>query len=1165
MRRIIAACALFASLCSGAVSVVVPEDFSGMGVVSWSQKQASDGNCLLSLVAKPSAGFSFAGWTVNDAEPEWGVDARTPSVSGVLVDSNATVSASFVAFRDDTLQFDFADLFSDLAYGEQVSIALDVDSVSFPTLAFRGLPDGLVFDSKSLEVRGTPKSPCRNKVVVTGKNGSGYQFKQEFHSSVRDISSARLTSKTIEIPLGEYYHEEFDSLFDCTDERVSTTLAGVPSDLTWKSDWDLLYGTPTKSGVYVLKATVKFADDRVEVATTRLVVSGPDPEEHGVDFGGLSEMAVGDVLEAGDVVLGTYEGKTGILSVSGLPDGLSVKTWTEEGAKFYGVAGRVRTAGLYTVVAKVAEFSGDSITNVVVEQEIAVEDTPNSFLSVSVSEASPEGSGTVTGGGVVSVASGTSVSARAAAGYVFAGWRDAYDEPSDVGEGKDYRSPSVVYDAGTEYSNIELFALFAPAAEDSEMSVASLDGEKFVFSADEGLDEEFEVVSLSLPVLTAKGLPQGVSIVPSSDNAYRLSYDPETSARTPSPGRYHVMLQAKNKSGVSDSAAFVLQVANLVDSRVNVKDDYGDFTPGEEIVPIDLSSAVDFDSGESISVSGLPRGLVFNKTANDKKGIAAETITGAPSQPGDYTITFKATVVASATTNSQGRVAYTYETAVATAFLTVLPYPLVEVDMDEDALAAGNTVSGGGNYKPGTKVTLKAKAAKDWVFAGWDGVWDIDGIAMLAPTLSIVSGSTDQGVWANFVHVSEDRLSIAEPVATEAGFAAEFPLNVEVSEGDNASLLADIVESVSYPTVKVTGLPSGIKFSASDLMLSGKPSKSGVYYVTVSAKNAGGYSFTRILRMAVLDKDGAVPTEPALDNAAGLDFSPLQGLVTGRSYGYGDLGLAVGPSPDSGAAPVKATVTGVPQGLKYAVVENEDGLAVLFYGVPTKVVRASIAVKVTYADKKTLTSKVAVIVEDGGSAYLSVRSLDDSMGTAAGSGVYSAGQTVKLVANPKSKCVFAGWHVDSEIEGMVYYGSLAEKDGIDPRNATASFPFRPLDLSGVGDIWASFVPSADDLEVTIGLAEGTWEIEPDKASEFGFSVESRSLPALTAKNLPKGVSVDLARGKLVYTPDKSVKSGIYHAKLSAKNKSNASASLKTSGHIAVSSFSSILTLQTFFI
>lgn len=1130
-------------LSAGAATVEVEKTSEGMGSVSWSQRQTADAMSSLTLKANANRGFVFAGWFVDGQRPAWGGDARNPSLSGVKVHTNAVVSALFIDSAEDTLQFDFSDDLSELSYGENVSVQLEVDSASYPTLSFQGLPAGLSYDPKTLTVSGTLSTPCWKVVTVNGVNGSGYTFSQQFRSSVGDISSSRLSGVADDIQLGEYYSVEFSDLFSCSDARMSTRITGCPPGLTWKESWDIIYGTPTKTGTYVVKATVKFLDGKTEVATTRIVVSALDPSTCNVDLDGLESLSVGDVVDSRNVEIGTYATGRGIMSVSGLPPGLEVETWTESGVRHYGIAGTVATSGVYVVRVNVSEMdpAGEgSPRTVVAEREIVVSDTPDRYLRVAVSPRFSSGGGTVSGGGVVQVGSSATVTAKAAKNHVFAGWYDSDGECADVGDGVDYRSPRITFGPGTEFDLVDMLALFAASSEDGVVAISGLDGETFSFSRDGHVDETFSVSSLSLPSLTAKGLPASVRIVPDAGSSYRVVYDADAVKNRPAPGRYSVSVTAKNSSGAKDSSEFLMVVANVVDPRIDVDDDYGELSPDEEIDPIDLSGAVDFSKGETLSVTGLPKGLSYNKTANERKGVKAYTITGTPTVPGYYTLTFSAKVVASETTNAAGRVQYAYEKATATAFISVAPYPLLSLSLFDDAAAAGNSVSGGGRYRPGSKVTLKAKAAKGWVFAGWDA-YGVGWPASLNPALGVVAGSDDVEVTADFVPVSEDMLEILEPYESESGFAAELEKGVDVSGGDNAAAILDLVYSVSYPTVVVSGLPPGVSFSPSTLLLSGKPKKAGVYYVTVKAKNGGGYKFTRILRFAVYEPGAPFPTDVEPANDAGIDFSPLAGLVTGTYYAQGAASVKIGPSPVGGAVPKKVSVTGIPSGLKAVVVQDGDALDVSFVGTPTKVARYAMAVKVTYADKKTLTSKAFVVLEDGGSAYLDVRSLDESLGTVSGAGVYSAGEAVKLVAKPKSKCVFAGWFADSGESEPEPFAPLAEVDGFDFRTSSVSFPFRPGDFSSVVSLTGAFAASSNDTSAVVGVSGDVWEIDPAQSSEFAFSVDSLSLPKVTAKNLPKGVSVDLAHGRLLYTPTDAAKSGKYTASLTAQNQSRASA------------------------
>lgn len=194
----------------------------------------------------------------------------------------------------------------------------------------------------------------------------------------------------------------------------------------------------------------------------------------------------------------------------------------------------------------------------------------------------------------------------------------------------------------------------------------------------------------------------------------------------------------------------------------------------------------------------------------------------------------------------------------------------------------------------------------------------------------------------------------------------------------------------------------------------------------------------------------------------------------------------------------------------------------------------------TFDDKTSLTSKAAVILEDGGSAYLAVESGDEDRGTVTGGGVYAAGETVKLAAKPKAKCVFAGWLANDGAGGLLPFAPLMGADGLDFRTSSVSFPFRPGDFLGLASLTAAFAASGEDVAPVVTMSEDVWQIDPETPASLAFAVDSVSFPVLTAKNLPKGVKVDLARSLLVYDPTTAAQSGVYAVTLSAKNQSNLS-------------------------
>ena len=150
-------------------------------------------------------------------------------------------------------------------------------------------------------------------------------------------------------------------------------------------------------------------------------------------------------------------------------------------------------------------------------------------------------------------------------------------------------------------------------------------------------------------------------------------------------------------------------------------------------------------------------------------------------------------------------------------------------------------VTGGKTAKAGTKVTLKATANKGYVFAGWDGPLD-ESLDSRNPSVSYVIGDDDAEFKARFVPVKDDVADISFTMLKEC------PNGTAI---DNVAV--DVSGCTSLPTVKVVGLPAGLKFTAKPIYkkgskteievpantIYGTPTKSGVYTIAATVTTAG--------------------------------------------------------------------------------------------------------------------------------------------------------------------------------------------------------------------------------------------------------------------------------------------------------------------------------------
>ena len=1170
--------ATFMAANGAVVSVVAPQEGAAKSVTVGNKPFLEYRTGVSAPIrATANAGWVFAGWYLtydantgvfSDKAPlANAVDWRSPAASYIVGDEDVTLYARFITPDEEgeVLEFDLAADFRLLAgdvddddrpfltMTNVIDSVLSIESLSLPTLTVSGLPPGLTFDKNSLRLKGTPTTPGVYKVQTSAKNASGYSFSQIFYVRVANVATAHVEGTDYLVYYGEEMDEDIQQLFSIDDQASSVRTVGIkglPSglrvaEISEDGEKSLhITGAPLVTGCFTVWCNVTFTDGTVESASAVLTVADQDLSDYYVELSALEGVSVGDeFLLEDEIVIGTYdnESRTGMTGIMGLPSGLtSVKVATDEGFAYL-LKGTLTKAGEFSVKVAVAceEWDDDKEIDVIKAKTLAktviVGDRPGLYVAVVpyVQDESDSLVGCkVSGAGVYTPGTTLRLSATAGAAYSFAGWCETDGNPRLI-EGNDYRTPAVSMTV-REGMETEWAAAFVLKSEDA-LDISALNDYECTLDpqAEEAFEDTFAVLSGSLPSFTFKNLPAGMTFTPSltAPGDYVLAYDPSTVARQPSPGRYRVTVSATNVSRNSDTAQFLVTVQNLTNADIHVESDYGVLTPNVAMVPISLSNAVDFVRGDTLTVSGLPAGLKYNDKA------APYCLSGTPTKPGEYTLTFTAKIVVEAVTNATThRVTYTYRNATATAFITVKPFPEIAVVLSDEAIHAGNKVTGGGSFKAGTKVALKATAAKDWTFAGWSGSAGVTGLASLNPSLSYVMGTDDlTEIEANFIHKRDDLLMVADPGVVTVVKNAAFSTN----------LIEALIETRSLPSVTVTGLPTGLKFDSKTFQISGTvgpTAKPGYVYVTVAAKNASGYTFTRILKFVVMDNAGGdIPSEPTLANEANIDFSDLDSLVTGEYYPQGTVmtpGFLVGAATND-AEVASVSITGLPAGLKTAVTLEEGAAAVELYGTPTKPGRYTLKVQVSYADRKRVTSEYAFIVEDGGSGWLDVESLDVSLGTVSGAGVYASGATVKLGAKPINGYVFAGWYE----EGGLPFEVIAESDGVDCRTAAATFLFRKTMFNAdVPALFGDFVSKVNDVISIEGLDE-VWEIDPATDDELPFVVDSASLPKLTVSGLPKGVTLNAAAGKFVYSSSAQAQivPGYYSVTVKAVNQSNVSA------------------------
>ena len=229
--------------------------------------------------------------------------------------------------------------------------------------------------------------------------------------------------------------------------------------------------------------------------------------------------------------------------------------------------------------------------------------------------------------------------------------------------------------------------------------------------------------------------------------------------------------------------------------------------------------------------------------------------------------------------------------------------------------------------------------------------------------------------------------------------------------------LGEFVNSISLPKIAVSGLPTGLKFDAKAMTISGKATKPGVYMVEVTATNASATGETAVVKtFTLIVPNFSCDALPNLDPA-------IDAYVFGAGLAFDSSSVDCGAADDGW----KVAASGLPAGLKF------DAKSGTITGVATKEGVYTVTFTATKGKEKqtaTITLNIAALSDNAVGTFNGFVKAEDGEENA---GTFQltttdAGKLTAKVVTATGSYSFSGTCWDS-VDGDIYSATLTTKKG----------------------------------------------------------------------------------------------------------------------------------------
>ncbi|MFL0594584.1 putative Ig domain-containing protein, partial [Staphylococcus caprae] len=751
---------------------------------------------------------------------------------------------------------------------DSIKIEATDNSGQVVTNKVSGLPEGVIFDSETNTISGTPTKVGSYPIVVTTTDASGNKTETKFTIEVVDETAPTVTaikgqSKEVNTPIDKITIESTDN----SGQAVTNKVNGLPSGVTFDSETNTISGTPTKVGSYPI--TVTTTDASGNETTTNFTIKVVDTTLPVVTSITNQTKEVNTSIDSIKIEATDNSGQAVTNKVSGLPEGVSFDSETNT------ISGTPTKVGSYPIVVTTTDAEGNATTtNFTIKvvdttkptitainnqskevntpiDKIAIEATDNSGQSV-INKVSGLPTG-VTFDSETNTISGT---------------------PTKVGS---YPIVVTTTDASgnkteTKFT-IEVVDKTAPTvtAIENQSKEVNTPIDKIAIEA---TDNSGQVVTNKV-----SGLPDGVS----------FNSDTNTISGTPTKvGNYPITVTTTDASGNKTETKFTIEVVDKTAPTVTaIKDQIQEVNTPIDSITVEATD----NSGQAVTnkVSDLPDGVSFDSETN--------TISGTPTKVGSYPITVT-------TTDAEGNVTTTNFTIKVVD--TTKPMVTSIKDQTKEVNTAIDSITIEASDNSGQAVINEVSGLPDGV--GFDSSTNtISGAPTKVGSYPITVTTTDASGNETTTKFTIKVVDTTKPMVTSIANQTK-----EVNTSIDSIKIEASDNSGQVVTNKVSGLPDGVSFDNETNTISGTPTKVGSYPITVTTTDASGNETTTSFTIQVVDK--TAPMVTAINNQSKEVNTPIDKITIEATDNSGQAvtnkvsGLPTGVTFDSATN----TITGTP-------------------------------------------------------------------------------------------------------------------------------------------------------------------------------------------------------------------------------------------------------------